>query len=215
MRSRVTAVVLAIGLAIGGCAKPDFQYIAQAPGSSGAGQVFFKVPSEWTQFSASQITAAQSGWSKDSTAKNLLAATVWQSAFDASASPSLVNVLGTRTPDQPTVFASLRNLFSQETPNDAALRDMIVPISTFGSSVQIDRDEKVSQGGAHGVHVVISYRSATDQMAETIDQTALLNGAKNAVYVLIVRCSSECYNKNRESISAVTGSFTIQEGHHG
>ena len=211
----VGIAVLAAATSVAACARPDFQYVTQAPGSSGAGQVYFKVPSGWTQFSPAQIKTAESTWSSDATAKNLLAATVWQSAFDAAPEPSLTNVLGTATPSNPTVFASLRTLFQQEQPTDAALRDMIVPISGFGDQVQIKTDSKVNVGGAQGLHVVFSYLPAGKQVSETLDQTAVLNGAKNAVYLFVVRCSTDCYNKNRDAITAVTESYTIQEGHHG
>jgi hypothetical protein len=207
--------VLAAVTCSAACARPDFQYVSQAPGSSGAGQVYFKVPSAWTEFSPNQIKTAESTWASDATAKNLLAATVWQSAYDAAPDPSLTNVLGAGTPANPTVFASLRTLFQQEKPTDATLRDMIVPISTFGSQVQIQTDAKVSLGSAQGVHVVVSYLPAGKQVSETLDQTAVLNGAKNALYLLVVRCSTKCYNKNRDAIAKVTASYTIQEGHHG
>ena len=215
--ARLGTVCLAVISAalMAACARPDFQYVAQSPGSSGAAQVYFKVPAGWTEFSPNQIKTAESSWSSDVTAKNVLAATVWQSAFDASPEPSLANVLGTSTPSSPTVFASLRTLFQQEKPTDEALRDMIVPISTFGDQVQIQTDSKITVGGAQGVHIVFTYQPAGKQVSETLDQTAVLSGAKSAVYLLVVRCSTECYNKNRDAITAVTASYTIQEGHHG
>jgi hypothetical protein len=199
----------------GACAKPEFQYVSQSPGTSGAGQVLFKVPSGWSEFTAQQIDTAESGWGADTTAKNLLAATIWQSAFDGSGTPSLTHVLGTATPSQPTVYASLRTLFQQETPTDDSLRDMLVPVSSFGSEIRIETDEKISKGAAHGVRLVFSYVPAGGQTSETIDQTALLNGAKNAVYLFVVRCSTECFVNNKAAITSVTDSYTIQEGPNG
>ena len=98
---------------------------------------------------------------------------------------------------------------------DAALRDMVVPLSTLGSSVTISKDVKISQGGAHGVHVVFSYVPASGGAEETIDQTALFSGGKNAVYLLLVRCSSTCFEQNRDAIDSVTASYTIQEDQNG
>ena len=212
----VFALCLAV-VSLSACAKPDYNYAQFSPSTAPAGNIYFKVPQSWTEFSADDIATAQSTWSSDSTAKNLLAATAWQGAYDASAQPALTHVLGSATPSSPTVFASLRSLFDPEKPlaNDAALRDMVVPISTLGSNVKILKDAKISQGGANGVHVVFSYTPASGEDAETIDQTALFSGGKNAVYLLLVRCSSTCYEQNRDAIDSVTASYTIQEDQNG
>ena len=211
-----TALCVA-AVSMGGCGKPDYSYAQFSPSTAPAGNVYFKVPHSWTEFSPDDIATAQSTWSTDSTAKNLLAATAWQDAYDASAQPSLAHVLGAQTPTAPTVFASLRSLFDPEksVATDAALRDMVVPLSTLGSSVTISKDVKISQGGAHGVHVVFSYVPASGGAEETIDQTALFSGGKNAVYLLLVRCSSTCFEQNRDAIDSVTASYTIQEDQNG
>ena len=188
-------VTLAIACALSACAAPDYTYAQLAPSPASAGNVYFKVPHSWTEFSPEDIAAAQSSWTTDSTAKNLLAATAWQDAYDASAQPSVSHVLSAQTPDAPTVFASLRSLFEPEksAATDSSLRDMVVRLSTLGSSV------KILKGGDE----------------ETIDQTALFNGGKNAVYLLLVRCSSKCYQQNRDAIESVTASYTIQEDQNG
>ncbi len=200
-----------------GCAKPDYNYAQLSPSTAPAGNVYFKVPQGWTQFTADDISKAESSWSADPTAKNLLAATAWQDAYDADPRPSLIHVLGTQTPQAPTVFASLRTVFQAESDGatTAALRDMVVPLSTLGSNVHILTDDKISQGPARGVHVVFSYVPAAGGPEETVDQTALLSGGKGAVYLLLVRCSSECYTKNRDAIHSVTASYTIQEDPNG
>ena len=211
----VTLAVFASWLS--GCAKPDYNYAQLSPSTAPAGNVYFKVPQGWSQFTAEDIAKAESSWSTDVTAKNLLAATVWQDAYDAAPEPSLVHVLGTETPDAPTVFASLRTMFQAESQGatTAALRDMVVPLSTLGSNVHIVTDEKISQGSARGVHVVFSYVPAAGGVEETVDQTALFSGGKGAVYLLLVRCSSDCYKKNRDAIDSVTASYTIQEDPNG
>jgi hypothetical protein len=199
------------------CARPDFQYAAQKPGDVPAGSVFFKVPQGWNEFPASQIAAAQSSWSTDRAAKLLLDVTAWQSAYDASIQPSLGNVLGTGAADQPTLFASLRRLYTDEVAgaNLESLRDMVVPISTLGTGVRVRTDEEVSQGGARGVHVVFSYAPVEGAPEQTIDQTAYLSEGNDAVYLLLVRCSTVCYDNHRDEISTVTSSYTIQEGRSG
>jgi hypothetical protein len=217
---RVSALVLAVvagSAALASCARPDFQYAAQRPGDVPAGSVFFKVPHGWNEFPASQIAQAQSQWASDPAAKSLLDVTAWQSAYDASIQPSLGNVLGTGAADQPTLYASLRRLYDQESSSASltALRDMVVPVSTLGSSVRVLRDETVAQGGAQGIHLVFSYAATAGAPEQTIDQTAYLSEGNDAVYLLLVRCSTACYASHREEIGTVTSSYTIQEGRRG
>ncbi|MFN8167211.1 MAG: hypothetical protein U0S36_00340 [Candidatus Nanopelagicales bacterium] len=220
LRRRAGALALALvagSTLLSSCARPDFQYAAQKPGDAPAGTVFFKVPQGWNEFPAGQIAKAQSEWAADPTARAALDVTSWQSAYDASIQPSLANVLGRGVPTQPTLYASLRRLYDDEAGKAdlAALRDMVVPVSTLGTQVKVVTDEKVSQGGASGVHLVFSYAPEAGAPEQTIDQTAYLSEGNDAVYLLLVRCSTACYDNHRDEISTVTSSFTIQEGRSG
>ena len=199
------------------CARPDYQYASQQPGAVPAGTVYFKVPDSWTQLTPAQITAAERGWSTSSDLAALLDATSWQAAYDAAATPSLVHVLGRAVPEQPTVYASLRSLYPQEQTGltTDALKDMVVPLSTLGASVQVTTDTALTQGRATGVHLVFSYSPGAGLPEETIDQTSYLSDGKDAVYLLVVRCTTTCYDAHRDQIAAVTSSYTIQEGRSG
>jgi hypothetical protein len=44
----------------------------------------------------------------------------------------------------------------------------------------------------------------------TIDQTVLLDQATTKVYVLIVSCSSVCYEQNSKQIKQVVDSWTVR-----
>jgi hypothetical protein len=198
------------------CSGPQFQYAADKPGSVPAGTVYMKVPSGWSQVPTKQIQSAESGWGTDTTAKTLLDATAWQEAWDASPTPSIGNVLGSTTPTHPVVYASLRSLYQEEsgvTPE--ALRDMVVPISTLGTQVDVLSEDKVTQGSATGVHLVFAFTPKPGLPEETIDQTAYLSDGKDAVYLLVVRCTTDCYRANAGAIHDVTSSYTIQEGRRG
>jgi len=215
--ARRAFVAAASALVLTGCATPEFHYAGDKPGTASAGPVFFKVPESWGTFTAAQITAAQKGWADDTTAKPLLDATVWQEAFDASAAPSLTHVLGSATPEAPTVYASLRTLYQDETASvtAASLRDLVVPVSTLGDQVTVRTSEELTQGTASGLHLVVSYRRTPTAPAETVDETAYLSAGNDALYLLVVRCSSSCYERNRADIDTVTSSYTIKEGSRG
>lgn len=214
---RRAALVAVAGLVLAGCGAPEFQYAAEQPGSVPAGTVYFKVPQGWTPFPAAAIAAAEKQWSGGDDPGLIVAATAWQEAYDAAADPSLDHVLGRTTPDHPVVYASLRSLYTEEQAGATrdALRDMLVPVSTAGSGVTIRTDQDVAQGGAQGVHLVFSYAPSPGQPEETIDQTAYLSDGTDAVYLLVVRCTSTCYDQNQDAIEAVTSSYTIQEAGHG
>lgn len=199
------------------CAQPVYRYAAEAPGTAPAGKVYFKVPHGWTAFPAAQIATAQSGWSSVPDAAALLDATAWQAAYDASPAPSLEHVLGRTPPTRPVVYASLRSLYAEEraAATPSALRGLLVPVSTLGPAVHVTTDEVITQGSLSGVHVVVSYASARGAPEETIDQTAYLSDGKDAVYLLVVRCTTTCYTEHRDEIRAVTSSFTIQEDRSG
>ncbi len=207
---RRAAVVLACAVALSACAAPQNHYVAEKPGTAPAGSVYFTVPHTWTAFPGAAIAAAENGWSNDETMKSVLDQTAWQEAFDASTTPDLAHVLGTGSTDAPTVYASLRTLYSGEAATTESLRDMVVPVSTLGSAVTVRAEEKLSQGGAEGVHLVLSYRSAAGAPEETIDQTSYLSDGKDAVYLLVVRCTTTCYDAFSDQIRSVTSSYTIQ-----
>jgi hypothetical protein len=217
---RPSAVLLAaflVGALVSGCAAPDYRYAAESPGATKAGSVYFKVPWTWTQFPSASITKAQQGWGTDGDPGLILQSTAWQEAYDASPQPSLAHVLGRATPDRPVVYASLRALYTEERAGatTAALRDVVLPLSTLGSAVRVTTDDVLRQGKLTGVHVVFSYAPAAGQPEETIDQTAYLSDGTDAVYLLMVRCTATCYAAHRAEIDSVTSSYTIQEDHSG
>ena len=74
----------------------------------------------------------------------------------------------------------------------------------------IRREDALTQDGAEGVHLVMSYRSAAGAPEETIDQTSYLSDGKDAVYLLVVRCTTSCYDAYADQIRSVTSSYTIQ-----
>ncbi|MFN8156733.1 MAG: hypothetical protein U0R68_04905 [Candidatus Nanopelagicales bacterium] len=212
MRGSVRALACAAvaGAALTACAAPQNHYVSEKPGTAPAGSVYFTVPHTWTAFPSSAITTAESGWSADATMKSVLDQTAWQEAFDASSSPDLAHVLGSASTDAPTVYASLRTLYSGESATTAALRDMVIPVSTLGTAVTVKKEEALTQGGAEGVHLVMSYTPASGAPEETIDQTSYLSDGKDAVYLLVVRCTTTCYDAFSDQIRSVTSSYTIQ-----
>lgn len=211
-RAVLGGAALCAAVLLAGCAAPENHYVAQAPGAAAAGKVYFTVPYSWTAFPASAIATAESGWSSDSAAQSLLSATAWQEAFDASSQPSLDHVLGSGVPESPTVYASLRTLYDAEkgAASTEALRDLVVPVSKLTGQVEVLSEERLAVHGLEGVHLVLALPSAEGRPEQTIDQTAFLSDGKDAVYLLVVRCTTACYDEHADEIARVTSSYTIQ-----
>jgi len=217
-RPAAALVAAVLGAAcVSGCAAPDYRYAAEKPTGTQTGAVYFKVPYGWTQFPTAAIAKAQQPWAAAGDPQLLLQATAWQEAYDAAPEPSLTHVFGRTTPERPVVYASLRALYTEEQPGATAagLRDLLVPVSTLGKAVHVTTDDVLRQGSVSGVHVVFSYAPSAGQPEETIDQTAYLSDGTDAVYLLVVRCTTACYAEHRAEIESVTSSYTIQEDRHG
>ena len=71
----------------------------------------------------------------------------------------------------------------------------------------IDDQEIVDKGG-RGVNITFSFDF--EGKNETINQTALYSTDKTKIYLLIARCTTECYNKNVDQIEKIVKSFTVR-----
>jgi len=60
------------------------------------------------------------------------------------------------------------------------------------------------------VEAYLGYSFDYDGVNETINQTALYSNDQSKIYIFIVRCSTECYNKNAKTIDQIIKSFTVR-----
>jgi hypothetical protein len=66
------------------------------------------------------------------------------------------------------------------------------------------------ESGLRGVHEVFQYKVEGGPL-QTFDQTAYTNKDGSKVYLMLLRCSSACYQARHAELETVTGSFTIKE----
>ncbi len=200
--------------AVAGCSAPEYTYVQNT-----THRTYFKVPASWRVIDENALKqimnkdSASSG--KDST---------WAVAYDAADAPSPAHLVDSDT-SQPIVYASV-----QPVPTTArgqisldSLRDLLLPVTssaregattsseTFSDFTLVADEVLNPEPGIRGVHEVFQYRLSKGPL-QTFNQTAYVNNDASKVYVMLVRCSSECYQARRAELEGVAASFTVQEG---
>jgi len=207
------------------CNSPAYQYV-EGPSTNGP---YFKVPGSWHQFAASDLDQSELGWDRNDNAAVVHGLMLWQTGFDASLGPQIDHLFANKAASQPTVYAFSRSLYYRENawtrkeikPDVARelLNDVVSPVSanssTVGPAFSLVSTKDLVQGEAIGTHLVFRYRATAADPEQTIDQTAMINPDATAMTLLLVRCSTECYEANRAEINTVTSSFTYQEAQRG
>jgi hypothetical protein len=69
-------------------------------------------------------------------------------------------------------------------------------------------DQEINEVGGRGVSLLYSFDY--NGINETVSQVALMSNDQNKIYVFIIRCSTECYNKNIDEIDEIVNSFTVK-----
>ncbi len=207
----VALLGIALVLGLTGCGESSKLY----PASKSEG-VFFSVPTNWKALS----TASLNKYEKESTEPEGAARQAlvkWQIAYTTNKKLKVSEVFNLTAPSQPLVFARVRDLESSEINSVSynTLRDVIVPVTSIingddpsAPDFQILVDQEVVQKGARGVQTVYSF--SIDDKEQTINQTSLMSNDRTTMYIFVVRCTTECYAKNKKKIEEIVSSFTVE-----
>ena len=210
-RPMVALLGVALVLGLTGCGESSKLY----PASKSEG-VFFSVPTNWKALS----TASLNKYEKESTdpeAESRQALVKWQIAYTTNKKLKVPEVFNLTAPSQPLVFARVRDLESSEINSVSynTLRDVIVPVTQIiagddpsAPDFEILVDQEVVQKGARGVQTVYSF--SIDDREQTINQTSLMSNDRTTMYIFVVRCTTECYAKNKKKIEEIVSSFTVE-----
>jgi len=210
-RPMVALLGIALVLGLTGCGESSKLY----PASKSEG-VFFSVPTNWKALS----TASLNKYEKESTEPEGAARQAlvkWQIAYTTNKKLKVSEVFNLTAPSQPLVFARVRDLESSEINSVSynTLRDVIVPVTQIiagddpsAPDFQILVDQEVVQKGARGVQTVYSF--SIDDKEQTINQTSLMSNDRTTMYIFVVRCTTECYAKNKKKIEEIVSSFTVE-----
>jgi hypothetical protein len=106
---------------------------------------------------------------------------------------------------------SLDNLRDLVLPVTATARQAAANSTTTFSGFHLVSDAVLTPtSGLRGVHEVFQYRVGGGPL-QTFDETAYTNKEGSKVYLMLLRCSSACYEARHAELESVTASFTIQE----
>lgn len=216
-RIAAAAAAVILGCAVPGagygCAAPDHTYVANR-----ANKTYFKVPASWHEIDEKALKPAATQASPTPGTD-----TGWEVAYDAAQVSSPTHLVAKDTPD-PIVYVSV-----QPSSADAGgqvsldnLRDLVLPVTaaarsagqttstSFSDFSLISDSELTLKSGLRGIHEVFQYRVRGGPL-QTFDQTAYTNKAASKVYLMFLRCSSECYKARQAELESVTASFTVRE----
>ena len=205
---------IVLGIA-SGCAPPEHTYVANS-----ANHTYFKVPASWHEIDQSalqQQTTSGASPTPQSSGE-------WVVAYDAAEVPSPAHLLASNTLD-PIVYVSVQPLPMEASGQVSLdnLRDLVLPVTTtaraaaaatsttFTDFSLVSDSELTPKSGLRGVREVFQYR-VEGGLLQTFDQTAYTNKDGSKVYVMLLRCSSKCYQARRSELESVVASFTVQEG---
>lgn len=195
-------------LLVSGCSAPTRQYIA-----ADSHGMYFALPAEWSAVPSRQLTEAESGWTDD--VGNVFQQTMlWQGAWTAG-NANANDVFAAAAPEQPVVFAFTRELLTVEqqgaadTDINVALRDLILPTTSIQDAGADVRTERLTRNGFPGIHQFATYPSGG--RTNTTEVMSVLAPSKDRVYVLVVRCTEQCFDDNSGTINDIFDSLTFKE----
>jgi hypothetical protein len=150
-------------------------------------------------------------------ASDKLSLVKWQEAYSPDKKIGPLEVFSIRATSQPLVFARVRWLFPDEVNSMSynTLRDIVEPITEWVTNPTSDTpiysiidDYEVVQKGGRGVRTIFSF--VHNGISQTIDQTSLMSNNGQKIYILVMRCTSKCYQKNSKALSKISKSFTVR-----
>lgn len=208
---RILGLCLTLTLVLTGCGESSKLYPA-----SKADGVFFSVPKNWNGLSSEELKKYESKASADQQKVNQ-SLVRWQVAYSADPKIKVSQVFNLKPPASPLVSARVRDLTGLEA-NDFSynsLRNVVVPVTQLSQGVDLGvpdfkilLDEEKVEKGARGVHTIYSF--SLDGIEQTLNQTVLMSHDRSTLYILIARCATTCYTKNKKSIEEIVTSYTVQ-----
>ena len=205
-----TLLVMPLLIALTACT-PSKQYA----GSKKDG-AFFAVPNDWREISNSALNKEE-GNTKNQNDLDRLSMVTYQVGFTTSKTLTAREVFQLAPTKEPVAFARFRDLFPEERNAISfnLLRDVILPVTSYQDGTktndrnfQLIDDQEIVQKGGRGVNLIYSFDYNGSN--ETINQTAIYSNDQSKIYIFIVRCATECYNKNVKALEKIVKSFTVR-----
>jgi hypothetical protein len=199
---------------VAACGAPEYNYVTNS-----ADHTYLRVPASWAALDHEELGLA---FGLDPTLEENQG--FWLAGYDADTSPSTAHLVGPHSA-APVVFVGvrdvpppargqisldvMRDLFRPVSPA-ARQRLAAVPVSPFSGFTLLTDEVVTPDDGLRGVHSIYRYRIQGGP-TQVFDQTVYVNDDASKLYMLFVRCSTECYEKRHQEIESVVSSFTVRE----
>ncbi len=214
---RVIAALLGCALVVlTACGSSEYHYVKNS-----GDNVFFKVPTSWSQVDQGSLEEEVNG-DPDSATAQVAREQQWVVAYDASADPSVEHVLSVDTPNDPIVFARVSQLSPEQLSSVSldSLRNLFLPVTSAArqqaaasgqafEGFELIRDEMLNSDGLRGVRSTYNYEISGG--LQTFDLSAFVNDENGKVYMLLVRCSAKCYRERSSELEDIASSLTVKE----
>ncbi|MEY3770148.1 MAG: hypothetical protein RL390_1012 [Actinomycetota bacterium] len=209
MLKRITAALVAVVM-LSACT-PSKQY--EGSKSDGA---FFTVPNGWKKVDGAVLHKVEA---KNANQDELdrLSMVTYQVGFTKAKKIDPKEIFLLEPTNDPVLYVRIRDLFPEERNAISlnTLRNLVLPITDYlDGTIPNDRkfelydDQEINEVGGRGVSLLYSFDY--NGINETVSQVALMSNDQNKIYVFIIRCSTECYNKNIDEIDEIVNSFTVK-----
>ena len=209
MFKRIAAATIALVM-LSACT-PSKQY--EGSKSDGA---FFTVPNGWQKVDGTALNKVEA---KNANQDELdrLSMVTYQAGFTKAKKIDPKDIFLLEPTKDPVLYVRIRDLFPEERNAISlnTLRNLVLPITDYlDGTLPNDRkfelydDQEINEVGGRGVSLLYSFDY--NGVNETVNQVALMSNDQNKIYVFIIRCSTECYNKNIDEIDEIVNSFTVK-----
>jgi hypothetical protein len=209
MFKRIAAATIALVM-LSACT-PSKQY--EGSKSDGA---FFTVPNGWQKVDGAALNKVEA---KNANQDELdrLSMVTYQAGFTKAKKIDPKDIFLLEPTKDPVLYVRIRDLFPEERNAISinTLRNLVLPITDYlDGTIPNDRkfelydDQEINEVGGRGVSLLYSFDY--NGVNETVNQVALMSNDQNKIYVFIIRCSTECYNKNIDEIDEIVNSFTVK-----
>lgn len=209
MFKRIAAATIALVM-LSACT-PSKQY--EGSKSDGA---FFTVPNGWQKVDGAALNKVEA---KNANQDELdrLSMVTYQAGFTKAKKIVPKDIFLLEPTKDPVLYVRIRDLFPEERNAISlnTLRNLVLPVTDYlDGTIPNDRnfelydDQEINEVGGRGVSLLYSFDY--NGVNETVNQVALMSNDQNKIYVFIIRCSTECYNKNIDEIDEIVNSFTVK-----
>jgi hypothetical protein len=174
----------------------------------------FKVPVSWNQVNGPALAREL-----EETTGGSGGASIW--AFERGPGPRAGDFLsfGIARPFMFAEFGAL-NPTARRQMSDGQLRDFFLPVTAAArnkaagqgfplAGFRLIRDQTLILGqGVHGIRETYDYTYTSEGYTDTFDIDAVTNAAHDAVFLLVVHCTTTCYGKYRTEIEYIMSSVS-------